>query len=316
MKIGFIGLGKMGKEMILHLLECSVDAVVYNRTIEKLEEFVSVYKKLLLNGEKAEGTGELIPAYSYEEFLTSLELPRVIWIMVEHGKAVDEVIDNLIISGIKKNDIVIDGGNSFYKDSVKRYQKLKKSGVGFLDIGTSGGLEGARNGACLMVGGDKEIFDKAKPLLDKLSNGAGLTYFGSTGAGHFVKMVHNGVEYGMLQALGEGFELLYKSPYKPDLTEVATNWLKGSVVRGWLVELLKKAFEKDGKLENISGIIGGGSTGEWTANAASELGIEIPVIEKSVEARIKSKSRPTFSGKVVAALRREFGGHEIEKKNS
>ena len=129
-------------------------------------------------------------------------------------------------------------------------------------------------------------------------------------------MVHNGVEYGMLQALGEGFELLYKSPYKPDLTEVATNWLKGSVVRGWLVELLKKAFEKDGKLENISGIIGGGSTGEWTANAASELGIEIPVIEKSVEARIKSKSRPTFSGKVVAALRREFGGHEIEKKNS
>jgi 6-phosphogluconate dehydrogenase len=262
--------------------------------------------------------------------------------MVEHGKPVDEmirqlvgreshlrgVIDSTPLVKLMRGDIIIDGGNSFFKDSIRRYQELKKRGIHFLDVGTSGGLEGARHGACLMVGGEEEIFLKLKPLLEKIAVKDGVAYFGPAGAGHFVKMVHNGVEYGMLQAIGEGFEILSKgmpnaAPFARGplakkvnvyLYKVAFNWSHGSVVRGWLMELLACALKSNPRLETIEGVIGGGTTGEWTVKTAKELKVEIPVIKKSVETRKKSLAKPTFSGKVVAALRREFGGHAVKTK--
>lgn len=282
--------------MVLNLVEKGVDVVVYNRTRQKTDELTVQVQKV----------------YQLDQLVKSLKSPRVVWIMVEHGKAVDEVITQLLDKGLEKGDILIDGGNSFYKDSVRRYKLLKNKGIHFLDIGTSGGLEGARHGACLMIGGDRTIYDKVRPCLEVLvGEKGGYAYFGPSGAGHFVKMVHNGVEYGMLQAIGEGFEILAKGPYKLDYRKIADNWNHGSVVRGWLMKLLDKALRQDPQLEHITGVIGGGSTGEWTVETAKELGVEVPVIENSLKARKKSLEKPTFSGKVVAALRREFGGHEV-----
>lgn len=335
MKLGFIGLGRMGKAMVLHLLEEGVDVVVYNRTPEKTDELKNIIPSAndgsLANAnsdklrdpstslrsaqDDTSGFVHITPTYNIRDFVYNLSTPRVIWLMVEHGKPVDEVIESLIASGLDKGDIIIDGGNSFYKDSVRRFKYLKEKGIHFLDIGTSGGLEGAREGACLMIGGDISIYNEVQPLFRLIAGEkGGYAYFGSAGAGHFVKMVHNGVEYGMLQAIGEGFEILEKGPYQLDFHKVSQNWNKGSVVRGWLMELLEKALAKDSNLEKIEGVIGGGSTGSWTLETAKELKANIPVIAESMKARERSTKNPSFSGKVVAALRYEFGGHEIQKK--
>ena len=292
MKLGFIGLGRMGQAMVFNLVEKGIEAVVFNRTAGKMDELAGQVK----NGRI------LTKAYSYKEFIEKLPRPRIIWLMVEHGQAVDEVIEELIQNGLEKEDIVIDGGNSFYKDSVRRYNFLKEKGIHFLDAGTSGGLEGARKGACIMVGGERDVFEKVRAYFEAMA-----------GAGHFVKMVHNGVEYGMLEAIAEGFELLKKSPYKLDLQKVAVNWSKGSVVRGWLMDLLVKAFRDYPNLEAIEGKVGGGSTGEWTIETAKELKAEIPAIEAAVKTRKQTQRVPTYAGKVIAALRNQFGGHKIEK---
>lgn len=333
MKIGFIGLGRMGRAMVEHLLESGIDVVVYNRSREKVDELVKEYevrrKKYELridNNKKIHNSirqladilhnsiGNLTPSYTISEFVSKLDSPRIIWLMVPHGAPVDEMIGQLLEAGIVADDIVIDGGNSFYKDSIRRYQLLKEKRIHFLDVGTSGGLSGARYGACLMIGGEKEIYEKLIPLFQSLVGKIGAyTYFGESGAGHFVKMVHNGVEYGMLQSIGEGFEMLEKGPYKLDLYAVARNWTAGSVVRGWLMELLGKALQVDPKLDSIEGTIGGGETGEWSVKTAKELNVETPVIQSSLDTRKKSLAHPTFSGKVIAALRREFGGHEVKK---
>jgi len=325
-KIGFIGLGRMGKAMVLRLLEQGVSVVAYNRTVTKVDELVqeisdikypasSSGRQISKTHIKDKKFGELIPVYSLGELVNNLKPPRIIWLMVPHGPPVDEMINKLLEAGIERGDIVIDGGNSFYKDSVRRYQQLKQKGINFLDVGTSGGLEGARYGACLMVGGDLSVYNEVRPCFEVMVGSKGnVAYFGPSGAGHFVKMVHNGVEYGMLQAIGEGFEILEKGPYKLDLRKVAFNWVHGSVVRGWLMELLEKALAKDPRLATIEGIVGGGETGSWTIEVGKELGVKTPVMEKSLEARKKSLAKPTFSGKVVAALRREFGGHEIKLK--
>ncbi len=357
MKMGFIGLGRMGHAMVLHLLEQSIDVAVYNRTQQKIEELSKEAQDLKL---KSQNLGKLYKTYSVEELVKQLFPPRIIWLMVPQGKPVDEIIGKLI--GEKQNvssfgrvlprvslsasapplrssalsralprvspvqsdytpenflqpgDIIIEGGNSFYKDSIRRYQMLKEKGIHYLDVGTSGGLEGARNGACVMVGGDRQIYEKVRPIIEKLAVHDGAAYMGPSGAGHFVKMVHNGVEYGMLEALGEGFEILFAGPYQLNFEEISKNWSHGSVVRGWLVELLERAFAVDPKLEKIEGVIGGGTTGEWTIKTAKELNVSAPVIENSLEVRKKSLSKPTFSGKVVAALRNQFGGHEIKKR--
>lgn len=304
MKLGFIGLGKMGNAMVLHLVEEGIDVAVFNRTKEKVDE---VYNQ---SGQSS----HLIKSYSIEELVSKLEAPKTVWLMVPQGAPVDEMIDKLLTSGISKGDIIIDGGNSFYKDSVRRYQSLKEKGINYLDIGTSGGLEGARNGACVMVGGDREVFEKVKPVLEKLAVPEGLTYFGGAGAGHFVKMVHNGVEYGMLESIGEGFDILKNGPYQLDLPAVSKNWAHGSVVRGWLMDLLNRALQKDPKLESIEGTVGGGTTGEWTVSTAKELNIEVKAIADALEVRKESQNKPTFAGKIIAALRNQFGGHEVIKK--
>lgn len=355
MKLGFIGLGRMGKAMVLHLLEKGVDVVVFNRSSEKTKELLekgakshpahdagSSKAKLLIRTAKGSArslasarddtfcNGKLAPTYNLSDFVHNLSTHRVIWLMVEHGKPVDEMINKLLEAGVTKGDIIIDGGNTFYKDSIRRYNSLKEKGIHYLDVGTSGGLEGARNGACLMVGGDLSIYNRVRPCFEAAACPGGYAYFGPAGAGHFVKMVHNGVEYGMLQAIGEGFEMLERgmpvtTPFargtlaktvKLDLHKVASNWIHGSVVRGWLMELLERALKNDPNLEKIEGVVGGGSTGEWTVATAKELKVETPVIEQSLEARKKSLDKPTFSGKVVAALRREFGGHEIKKSRT
>ncbi len=321
MTIGFVGLGKMGKNMVLHLKEQRIEVVAYNRTPTDLSTVQNV-----------------------ADLVKNLQPPRVIWLMVD-AAAVDEVLDGLISSGLQKDDIVIDGGNSFYKDTIRRSDKLSKSGIHYIDCGTSGGVEGSRHGACLMIGGEEEVvknltwlwnalaaevapsviarseatrqsleiaspYERSRNDKSMLPAHPAWAYLGPSGVGHFVKMVHNGVEYGMDQALGEGFAMLANSPYKLDLAAVADVWNHGSVVRGWLVELLARALAQDGRLEKFTGRVGGGETGRWALDSAKELGVEAEVLEEAIEAREKSQEKPTFATKVVSALRKGYGGHE------
>ncbi len=299
MKIGFIGLGRMGFNIVLNLKDHKIKAVAYNKSPEPIKE---IKKK------------KIEVAFSIEELMKKLPKQKIIWIMVTAGKPVDLVIEQLL-PYLSKGDIVIDGGNSFYKDSVRRYNYLKNKKINFLDIGTSGGLSGARNGACLTVGGDEKIFRKIEPLCKAISVKGGYAYVGPSGAGHFVKMVHNGIEYSLLQAYGEGFELLFKGPYKNlDFEKISRTWKNGSIIRSYLVELAEAAFRKDSKLDKIEGIVGGGETGQWAVETASEFGVDVSTIKLALEERKKSQSNPRFAGKVIAALRNEFGGHEILKK--
>jgi len=297
MKLGFIGLGKMGKNMVLHLLEQGIDVFAYNRTQQATDQLKAENPKLTV-------------AYTTQDFVKLLPSPRVIWLMVAAGAPVDEVIDSLIASGIQKDDIVIDGGNSFYKDSIRRNDKLSKSSIKYIDCGTSGGLEGGRNGACLMLGGEESVIERLRWLWDALAIKDGWNHFGPAGAGHFVKMVHNAVEYGIDQALGEGFEMLAKSPYELDLVRVANTWNHGSVVRSWLIELLGRALTKDPHLDTFTGKVGGGETGVWALATAKELGVDAKILEDAISARKTSLTTPTFVTKVVSALRKEYGGHE------
>ncbi len=308
MQVGFIGLGRMGQIIVQHVLEGGVDVVGYNRTSEKANAMSS---KLQSINQKL---GKFVIAFSLTDLVKNLQRPRVIWMMVKSGGAVDATITSLL-PHLTKGDILIDGGNSFYKDSVRRQSTLSKKGIHYLDIGTSGGVESGKNGACLMVGGDKKIFENVRPILDIIAKPSGsVTYFGESGAGHFVKMIHNGVEYGLMQAIGEGYALLAQNDrYKIDLLKVAKSWSRGSIVRGYLMELLARALRKDPHLDKILGVAGGGETGNWTVETAKEFKIPLPVIEQSVRERKKSALKPQFSTKVVAALREEFGGHEIKK---
>ncbi|OGG14006.1 6-phosphogluconate dehydrogenase (decarboxylating) [Candidatus Gottesmanbacteria bacterium RIFCSPHIGHO2_02_FULL_39_11] len=308
MKIGFIGLGRMGANMVLHMLEEGVDVSAYNRSPEKTKELVEENKQQITNNKKK---GTLIPSYSIKELVGQLASPKIIWIMVAAGAPVDSVIEELLNAGIGPGDIIIDGGNSFYKDTERRFKQLKEKKIHYLGIGTSGGLDGARNGACLMIGGEKEVFEGLTPLFNSLIGTMGTyTYFGEGGAGHFVKMVHNGIEYGMLQSIGEGFDLLHQSPYKLDLKAVSGNWTKGSVVRGWLVELLDKYLQKDPNITQSDGRVGGGETGRWMLETAKEAGIKMYALEAAVRYREDSGKGPTFTGKVITAIRWMFGRHE------
>ncbi|HLC79106.1 MAG TPA: decarboxylating 6-phosphogluconate dehydrogenase [archaeon] len=298
MKIGFIGLGKMGFRMCEHLLEKKTNLVLYARNADAM-------KPLSRKG--------AIATNSYDEFSKKLGKNKIIFLMITHGKPVDDVIASLL-PHLVAGDILIDGGNSFYKDSARRNQELSAKGIEFLDVGVSGGLDGARNGASIMVGGKEEIYKKCEWVFKVLATKNGYGHMGKSGAGHFVKMVHNGIEYSLLQAYGEGYALLEKSDYKLDLEEVTKVYQNGSVIRSWLVDLIAHALKKDPHLEKISGVIGGGSTGEWTMQTAKELGIEMPILEKAIFARKKSQQNPDFSTKIAAALRYEFGGHEDLKK--
>lgn len=293
---GVIGLGRMGGNFVRNLLRAGHEAVIYDLNQDAVEALA------------AEGA---IPTASPRELAAKLEAPRVIWIMVPSGDPVDQVLAQLD-GHLDAGDVVIDGGNSFYRDSVRRARVLEIKGVHYLDCGSSGGMEGARDGLCLMVGGKPEAFALAEPLLRAVARENGYAHVGPSGAGHYVKMVHNAIEYGMLQAIGEGFELLASSPYDVDLRQVAELWSNGSVVRSWLMELAARAFARDPHLNAITGAVGGGSTGLWAVKEALETGVPVPVIASALQMRFLSRQEDSFAGKVVAALRREFGGHEVK----
>ena len=298
LQIGFIGLGKMGSRMVQHLIEEGFEVVVYARNPEAMVEVVQ------------KGA---VPTSSYGEFAAKLTGQKKIFLMVTQGEPVDEVLSGLR-PFLSAGDIVIDGGNSFYKDSMRRAKALARGGVHFLDVGTSGGLEGARHGASLMIGGNEEAFKSVNYVFKALAVENGYAWVGSSGAGHFAKMVHNGIEYSFLQSLGEGYGLLRKSKFNFDLREVTKAFRNGSVIRGWLLDLLSRSLEKDPDLKGQSGVIGGGKTGEWALKTAKELKLKMPALEASMKARKVSQKKPEFFGKVVGALRFEFGGHEAPKK--
>lgn len=250
---------------------------------------------------------------SVSELVQSLPGRRVIWIMVPAGGIVDILINNLD-DFLRKGDILIDGGNSFFKDTQRRSRDLERIGIQLLDCGTSGGVSGALHGVCTMIGGSQEAYEYCKSLFDSMSVENGSLYCGKSGSGHFVKMIHNGIEYGMMQAIAEGFEVMNKFNNDFDLAAIAKVWNHGSVVRGWLMELSQRALEKDKNLESIKGIAHSSGEGKWTVETALEMGIPIPVITMSLLMRYRTQTEDTFSGKMVAALRNEFGGHAVEKK--
>ena len=300
MKIGILGLGKMGHNLVLHMLEKGYEVVGYDVNKDMVDA---------MNEKKKAGV------YSFEEFIDQLGENKIVWVMVPAGKPVDETMDKLS-NVLSEEDIVIDGGNSYFKDSMKHAQLLNGKGILFLDVGTSGGIEGARNGACFMVGGDKKAYEKTEVLFKDLSVEKGYGYFGKAGAGHFTKMVHNGIEYGMMQAMGEGYEVIEKSEFNEgiDKRKLSDVWNHGSVIRSWLVELIERAYSKDIELEKYTGAVGLSGEGEWTVKTAKEIGVPVPVIEESVNARFNSIEKPLYQGKVVQALRFEFGGHNQPKK--
>ncbi len=296
MEIGFIGLGRMGANMVRRLLKGGHRVVAWNRTAAKTQEIVT---------EGAEG------AYSLQELVEKLQTPRILWTMVPAGQATDDMINDLVPL-LSKGDIVIDGGNSNYKDSIRHSKELAAQGLQFMDAGTSGGIWGLQVGYCLMVGGEKSTFDHVEPLFKTLAPPDGYLLCGPAGSGHFVKMVHNGIEYGMLQAYGEGFEILNASQYNLDLRAIAHLWNQGSVVRSWLLELAELAFEKDNKLEGIQGYVADSGEGRWTVQQAIDTDVPAPVITLSLLERFRSRQDESFSAKVIAALRNEFGGHAVK----
>lgn len=297
MKVGLIGLGKMGLNLGQNLLDHNHELVVYDVNTAAVEEM------------KTYGAAG---AESLKELVQALTTPRIVWMMVPYG-VVDSVIEELAPL-LSKGDIIIEAGNSHYKESIKRYNRLQAEGISFLDVGTSGGMEGARNGACYMIGGDLEAWEIARPIFRDTAVDNGYLYAGKAGSGHFLKMVHNGIEYGMMAAIGEGFEVLEKSGFNYDFEKVARVWNHGSVIRSWLIELMERAFSKDAKLDEIKGIMHSSGEGKWTLETAFDLQTATPVIAMSLLMRYRSLENDTFTGKVVAALRNEFGGHAVEKK--
>jgi 6-phosphogluconate dehydrogenase len=297
MEIGFIGLGRMGANMVRRLLKGGHRVVAWNRTAAKTEEIVS---------EGAEG------AYSISELVEKLQTPRIVWVMVPSGQATDDMI-NEVVPLLSKGDIIIDGGNSNYKDSIRHGQELAAKGFQFMDAGTSGGVWGLKVGYCLMVGSEKATFEHVEPLLKTLAPPDGYLHCGPHGAGHFVKMVHNGIEYGMLQAYGEGFEILKASQYDLDLYKISHLWDQGSVVRSWLLELAEDAFQKHGnELADIRGYVNDSGEGRWTVQQAIDTDVPAPVITLSLLERFRSRQKESYTAQVIAALRNEFGGHEVK----
>ena len=299
-KIGLIGLGKIGQNIALNLLSKNYYLIAYNRSPEKT-------KRMQKRG--------AIPSYSLEELTGKLMSPRIILLTLTAGQPVDNAIANLLYN-LKEGDIIIDGGNSFYKDTIRRYNILKRKGIYFIDMGISGGIYGARHGASLMIGGDKNAFKKIEFLCKDLAIKGGYVYLGSSGAGHFAKMVHNAIEYAMLEAYGEGLELLEKSPYKYNYKDIVKVWNNGSVIRSYITELMEKVLTRNPKLKNIQGIIGGGETGKWAEEFAKSVNVEAESLKHAIKKRRISEKKQSLSTKLISALRHEFGGHPIKKKKN
>ncbi len=302
MQIGMIGLGRMGMNMARRLLQNGQEVVAYNRSFDKTEEIA-----------KEGATG----AKTIAELVKNLTPPRAAWIMLPAGKPVDDTIDELK-ELLDPGDIIIDGGNSFYKDDLRRAEELSGTGIHYMDVGVSGGIWGLKIGYCMMIGGPEDAFRHIEPALKVLAPPEGYLYCGPTGAGHFVKMVHNGIEYGMMQAYGEGFAILEASPYAESLdhSQVAHLWNQGSVVRSWLLELAEIAFSEDPKLQGIEGYVSDSGEGRWTIQQAIETDVPAPVITMSLFSRFSSRDANLFSDRVLAALRNQFGGHAVVSSDS
>ncbi|MGM5483458.1 MAG: phosphogluconate dehydrogenase (NAD(+)-dependent, decarboxylating) [Nanobdellota archaeon] len=297
MKIGFIGLGKMGKNMVYNLLDNGHEVVANNRSNKPIDE---------VSGKGA------IPAYTISEMIQELPSKKVIWVMVP-ASVVGDIIEK-ILPYLKKGDTVIDGGNSWYKDSIKRYEYLKKKGINFLDVGTSGGISGARHGACMMIGGNKDVFNSLEKLFKDMTVNNGYGYMGKTGSGHFVKMVHNGIEYGMMGAIVEGMNAIkeQKGNFDTDLNEVAKVYSNGSIIQSRLVGWLKESLQSE-EFNKISGEVPKGAT-EDEMEALEKIS-EMKVLQKSREMRVNTRKNPDFKGKLLSAIRNQFGGHSVIKND-
>jgi len=298
MKLGFVGLGKMGANMVRRLLADGHEVVAWARTADSVREAVS------------EGA---VGATSLEDVALRLSPPRVVWLMIPAGDPVESSIAALRPL-LSPGDVIVDGGNSRFSDSVRRANELVKSGIGFLDAGTSGGVWGLKNGYCLMVGGRPEDFRLAEPVFRTLAPPEGYAHVGAPGAGHYVKMVHNAVEYSMLQGYGEGFEMLQASGYDLDLLAVSRLWTHASVVRSWLLDLLVLALEQDPKLARVRGFVEDSGEGRWTLHEAIERSVPMPALADALFARFTSRQTESFSAKIIAALRNQFGGHAVQKE--
>lgn len=296
-KIGFIGLGRMGENMVFNLLDHKKSVVVYNRTADKMTEVV-----------KAGAT----PSSSISELVSLLPERKVVFLMVT-ASALDQVIAE-VTPLLKAGDIIVDSGNSYYKDSQRRYAELKKVGISFVDCGTSGGMSGARHGACLMIGGDRESFEYLKEVFADLAmSEKAFAYLGSSGAGHYVKMVHNGIEYGMMSALGEGFEVIKNSNLNVDLKEVAKVYAHGSIIDSKLMSWLEESFNEAGYLEAISGSVPKGETEDEMKKLLDEAQDKMPSLDNAVKVREQSRTTPSYAGKLISAMRNRFGGHKVNK---
>lgn len=297
MRIGMVGLGRMGLNMTRRLMRGGHEVVVFNRSPKPVELAV------------AEGA---IGSESIEDLTAKLDNPKVVWVMVPAGSPTKEVLSGLE-DLLGASDVIVDGGNSKWKDTIERAAALKERGIHLLDCGTSGGVWGLDLGYCLMVGGEEQAFRTVEPVFKTLAPKDGYGYMGPSGSGHFVKMIHNGIEYAMLQAYAEGFEILEKSEYSLDLAAIAKLWNQGSVIRSWLLELAEAAFDEDPRLASVAGYVEDSGEGRWTVQAAIHEAVPAPAIATALFARFYSRQDESFSAKVIAALRKQFGGHAVRE---
>ncbi len=300
MELGMIGLGRMGSNMARCLLGGTHQVVVYDPIKEAVEALV-----------EQGATG----ATSVANLVQKLTSPRAVWLMVPSGEPTESTI-NALATELSPGDIIIDGGNSNYKDSMRRAASLSEKGLIFLDVGTSGGIWGPKEGYCLMVGGNSQAFGQMEPIFQTLapSPQQGYGHVGPSGAGHFVKMIHNGIEYGLMQAYAEGFELMQaKRNFDLNLPQIAEIWRYGSVVRSWLLDLVAAALQEDPKLEAIEAYVEDSGEGRWTVQESIELAVPVPVIAQSLQARFRSRQNQPFGAKLLAALRKQFGGHPVRE---
>jgi 6-phosphogluconate dehydrogenase len=298
MEIGFVGLGRMGLNMTRRLLAGGHRVVAWDRSPGPAEQA---------------RTAGAATAATLPELVAALAPPRAIWAMIPAGAPVDELLDALQ-PRLAAGDLVVDGGNSNYRDSRRRHIRLAADGMQFVDAGTSGGVWGRENGFCLMVGGEAPAIARLAPAFTTLAPPQGWMHVGPPGAGHFAKMIHNGIEYGMMQAYAEGFEILHAAPYQYDLAALSRLWNQGSVVRSWLLELAGRAFDADPGLERIRGYVEDSGEGRWTVQEAIDLGVPAPVITLALLSRLRSRQSDSFRDKVLAALRNEFGGHAVKER--
>ncbi len=298
MQLAMIGLGRMGGNMTERLMRDGHKVVVFDRSADAVQKYVKL---------------GAIGAGSPADIVAALAPPRVVWIMVPAGKPVDDTIGALL-PGLSNGDVIIDGGNSNFHDTMRRAAELAGKEIHFVDSGTSGGIWGLENGYCLMIGASAEAFSLCEPIFKSLAPPDGYGHMGPPGSGHYVKMIHNGIEYGMLQAYAEGYEILHASKdFKLDLHKIAAVWNHGSVVRSWMNELAEIAFERDANLDQLKGYVEDSGEGRWTVQEAIDLDVPAPVMTLALLARLRSRQADSFSAKVIAALRNEFGGHAVKK---